>query len=492
MMALSVLSSFCHSFRIGFLRSFVIAAASLWLLGPWGAAAQDDAARSWRAGDHHVHSHRSVNYTEKTDPPVPIAGTDADYPIVVNAMKARRYGLEWMVSTDHGGPDHSEYNLKQAYPELQRSRALVPGLMQFYGMEFDAPGANHTSLIIPKYAGEDSMLYRIERRFGAEEVHPEPPRREADSTMLDALRFMQQFPTPPVLFVNHPSRSDSSLRSYDNNPPSQLRRWNDTAPRVAVGMEGAPGHQGRLRPDGTVPPNADRGSYDESPTRGGFDKMTAVVGGVWDSLLGEGRRWWITSTSDSHHNWRDGGGDFWPGEYSKTYVYADSTYEDVLNGLREGRIFVTLGDLISELYVTADAPGTEQASIGGTLPISEDGTDVKVTIRVRDPDAPNHRGNTPDVQRVDLIVGRVNGPADDPATDTNPTTRVVRRFTAKDWNEKGKYLTMTHRLADVSTGHYLRVRGTNTDQREPKPDPLGENPWTDLWFYSNPIFLEVQ
>jgi len=25
---------------------------------------------------------------------------------------------------------------------------------------------------------------------------------------------------------------------------------------------------------------------------GGFDQMTARLGGFWDSMLGEGRRWW--------------------------------------------------------------------------------------------------------------------------------------------------------------------------------------------------------
>ncbi|WP_353901506.1 hypothetical protein ABUL04_10295 [Micromonospora harpali] len=33
-----------------------------------------------------------------------------------------------------------------------------------------------------------------------------------------------------------------------------------------------------------------------------------------------GRRWWITAISDSHVHWTRGGSDFWPGEYSKTYV----------------------------------------------------------------------------------------------------------------------------------------------------------------------------
>ena len=36
-----------------------------------------------------------------------------------------------------------------------------------------------------------------------------------------------------------------------------------------------------------------RGGYRNAPTLGGFDQMTARLGGFWDSLLGEGRRWWI-------------------------------------------------------------------------------------------------------------------------------------------------------------------------------------------------------
>jgi hypothetical protein len=38
---------------------------------------------------------------------------------------------------------------------------------------------------------------------------------------------------------------------------------------------------------------------------------------------------------------------------------------------------------------------------------------------------------------------------------------------------------------------YLRVRGTSTTELEPQMDDAGENPWTDLWFYSNPIFVET-
>jgi hypothetical protein len=64
-------------------------------------------------------------------------------------------------------------------------------------------------------------------------------------------------------------------------------------------MEGAPGHQaGGLAPDDspkrdqTGQPSGNRGGYgnEKARTFGGFDQMTAIVGGLWDSMLGEGRR----------------------------------------------------------------------------------------------------------------------------------------------------------------------------------------------------------
>ena len=93
-------------------------------------------------------------------------------------------------------------------------------------------------------------------------------------------------------------------------------------------MEGAPGHQAAtLTADGTQkrdrkgrPPVSAGIMETRAGTLGGFDQMTAIVGGFWDSMLGEGRRLWILATSDSHLNYADvtsPGSDFWPGEYSE-------------------------------------------------------------------------------------------------------------------------------------------------------------------------------
>ena len=255
-----------------------------------------------------------------------------------------------------------------------------------------------------------------------------------------------------------------------------------------------------INPDGSHDPNGARGSYGNYPTMGGFDQMTAKVGGLWDSMLGEGRHWWITATSDSHVNWRDGGGDFWPGEYSKTYVKAEKDYADIMESIRNGNVFVTTGDLISELDVKVQAGGKSpwfakskgnSATIGETLTLPGKTKDVTVTIRIKDPNAANTHGDKPKVDHVDLIMGEVTGKVEDRSTATNPTTKVVKTFTEKDWKQNGEYIEITHTLKDVDKDSYIRLRGTNTEQIEPATDPRGEDPWTDLWFYSNPVFIKT-
>jgi hypothetical protein len=212
--------------------------------------------------------------------------------------------------------------------------------------------------------------------------------------------------------------------------------------------------------------------------------MTASLGGLWDSMLGEGRRFWIVATSDSHVHYADTkkpGSDFWPGEYQKTYVKAQRNYEDILDGLRAGRIFVVSGNLIRELDVTAET-NEGRAEMGETLAASK-GTDLRVTIRFRRTAA--------NVDHVDLITGQVHGPVTDRNLDRNETTKLAARFTAKNWVCADDICTITVALPRLDRSIYLRVRGTSTADSEPQMDPPGENPWNDLWFYSNPIFVEV-
>ncbi|MGZ3401507.1 MAG: phosphoesterase [Caulobacteraceae bacterium] len=454
-------------------------------------ACAGEAPRRWLAGDHHVHSRFSgkfVGAVGPEGPPIYALGVDGRYPIPVNAAKARRYGLAWIAATDHGGLSLSHLRYEQEYPELLASRRQVPDLIQFWGLELDTPGGDHSSLILPITPHEREDLRRLEAAYGLREVAGGEAERNATPLMLEALGAMERMSPRPVVIANHPSRSSAGPGRPLGHTLQELRLWNDAAPDVAVGMEGAPGHQAAaLKPAAARADLRGRGFYDRAPTLGGFDEMTAQVGGAWDVLLGEGRRWWITANSDSHHNHADGGEDFWPGEYSKTYVYARRDADDILDGLRRGRVFVTTGDLISELDLAATAGG-RAAGMGDTLEVPRGGA-VRLSIRVRDPAARNAAGRRPQVRRIDVIVGEVRGRG--AAAPARAGARVVRRFTARAWRRRGEILTMSLTLPPLAGDAYVRIRGTDIAEPEPAPDRVGENPWDDLWFYSNPIFLTL-
>jgi hypothetical protein len=441
--------------------------------------------RVWRAGDHHVHSEYSGEFDTSTNPPTFHKGADAVYPIVTNAIMAKNFGLTWAMCTDHGGPTHSKVNLEQAYPDLLRSRRLVPEVLQFWGMEFDAPALDHHTLMIPRHDDEAKMLFELESRFAAREAFPSDPGRNTEAKMIEFLKVARGMPLKPLVIAHHTSRSATGLGVYGQDTPREFRNGHNVAPEVYVGFEGAPGHQAGPLNGGK------RGGYGNYPTHGGFDQMTARVGGLWDSLLGEGRRWWITATSDSHVHWTRGGSDFWPGEYSKTYVLARQDYGDIMDGLRNGRIWVTTGDLVTSLDVTARCQGGVAGS-GETITVSRrQRRDVEIEIRFRPLDGLNANGDHPEVRRVDLIVGQITGPNPDLDADTNPTTKVVARFGPRDWRRQGAEYVIRHTLRDVDGDLYARVRGTSTDEAEPLADGL-ESPWEDLWFYSNPVFVHVR
>ena len=455
------------------------------------APAVEEPAMRWLAGDHHVHSRYSVLWDQESDPPEPRIGAHGVYPIALNALMAKHYGLAWMVTTDHGGRWHSKLYLEEAYPNLQVAREVVPEVIHYYGLELNPPGGDHASVIFPHTHDEARRLYEFESTYDRRNADPSDPDRNSEARMLEALRTLDALADKPVVIANHPSRTAADGAPYGNYTPEEFRAWNDTAPEVAIGMVGSPGHQAiSVNRDGSLRQGGTRGQYSGIRTRGGFDPMTSTLGGLWDSMLGEGRRWWITANSDSHRHWSDGGPDFWPGEYSKTYVYSRENSADVLEALRSGRIFVATGGLVSELYVNAATTSGNVADIGGTIR-SEPGESIVVMIRLRDPDGQNPHGDSPSVHRVDLIAGDITGSVADRTQDSNHTTRIIRRFDESDWTRDGEFISMTERLDDVGGSLYLRVRGTNTTELEPQEDTRGEDPWTDLWFYSNPIFVEA-
>jgi hypothetical protein len=182
-------------------------------------------------------------------------------------------------------------------------------------------------------------------------------------------------------------------------------------------------------------------------------------------------------------NQRDGGSDFDPGEYSKTYVWARPVADDVLDGLRGGRTFAVTGDLIDalDLQVQADDGSGPVGRMGDTLPMKR-GARMRVQLRVHQPSVANAVGQRPALQHLQLIVGSPG--------DGGPQM-LTRRFTAADWQRDGQWYSVTWTLPVPANGGFVRARGSNTAEPTPLADLKGEDPWQDLWFYANPVFIDT-
>lgn len=458
---------------------------------------------AWLAGDHHIHTKYSP---------------DGQYEVAEQVKRARQHGLSWCVITDHGGPRHDKIAVKKVYPELIAAREKYPGIQVFQGLEWNVPEAEHGSVIVPPTRNEAKVVAAFETRFDSKNFSRKgtPANTEADAVA--AVKYLQRLKHKPLFFVNHPARTGRVS-------PAEIRAWSDAGPDVARGFEGAPGHQAA-----TLAGSA-RGHYYKAPSPGscphlphhsyrtwsGYDWYVAQVGGVWDSLLGEGRPWFITANSDSHRHHADrtlvnplpylftghvtatthhshdqsDNIDFWPGEYTKTWVYAQSRAPlAILDGLRSGSMFTSHGDIVDRLEMTA-ASADAMAPMGGTLRLEKGGQDVELQVRLRVPERENFGGRRAAVHHVDVIAGDILGPAKDRDVLTNTTTKVVAQVPAAQMERSGPWLTMRHKFERVTRDFYIRLRGTNRDVDAPQMDTLAVNPWDDLWFYSNPIMVRV-
>jgi hypothetical protein len=178
------------------------------------------------------------------------------------------------------------------------------------------------------------------------------------------------------------------------------------------------------------------------------------------------------------------------------------SYKAVMDGLRAGRVWVDHGRLIKGLdarvRVAGDRRPTTGTPLGGVLHVRR-GTATELTLEIDLQDVPNWAGFIPALNRVDVIVGTVTGPVADRDDFTAPDTRVVKSFEVAPGR---RTLSLTYPLGRLDRPFYLRLRGTDgnrtqpgllgaaVDPHGPQRDALGDaDPWADLWFYTNPIWV---
>ena len=505
--------------KVGITAVKGVVAVGILLLAFLGCQAQQPEAPDtgrWLAGDFH-------NHTFLTD------GSNVPDQVFAHAFQ---FGLDWIANSEHGGAFNRNSEGRSwpadtvflgsppagkmwrwqsiwqySFPLVAKARTTWPDKLIIQGYEWNVPGHDHASVGIVGAAEEGGLaIARHEYLFDDKDSGT-----TADSYLTTSGKIVdhnhakavagvrwldQHYPRSSYFLINHPSR-------WQNYSISAIRDFNDTAPNVAFGFEGMPGHQKA----------AQRGHYDGGPfkdsagkdvtfrarTYGGADYMLARVGGVWDALLGEGRRFFVFVNSDFHTTDHD----FWPGEYAKNRTYVqdmnhDGKYsaDELVAGLRSGNSFVVQGDLIDGLQFSIrcrqqrrDAatgwkvlregtvgaatdrdvlmprePGTEAkdgpvsrvprtaqerlagaAEMGGTLEAQGE-CDPLMTIRFHSP-SKNNNGDTVTVDHIDLIAGEVRGktprfladgvtPNPGYESEINKSSRLMASFTRQEWKEE--------------------------------------------------------
>ncbi len=271
---------------------------------------------------------------------------------------------------------------------------------------------------------------------------------------------------------------------------------------------------------------------------------------MWDAMLSEGRKFWFFASSDWHNRGAFGPldfestNDFWPGEYQDNYTYIidnnpDNPAQDIVDGLRSGNTFAVNGQLIDKMEFVA-CHRDKCATMGETLKVRP-GARIKVVLRVHDPRGKNKSPysfdnpilsqvgieqpiNRPRLAHVELIKGKVSAPVGPKNPDYfNPlapaTTYVAKQWTMEDWGYRPVKTMRYFFKANEDT--YIRSRGSNIPPGTPYARDLDGNPmadnlkdniackdplcpphvngvldydleaWADIWFYSNPIFIEI-
>ncbi len=414
--------------------------------------------------------------------------------------------------------------------------------------------------------------------------------------ILEGIKWMKEFAADTSYFVPAHLERPGLYNATGNNGYNieHLRNFNNTAPNIAFGFESMPGHQAEVN----------RGSYSTTAagggTFGGVGIYAAALGGVWDTLLGEGRNWWFFGSSDYHNrgsfgpDQKESTADFYPGEYTRDFVMVrkganNLSAEAIIDGLRSGNSFVANGNLIDKMSfvvcaynpivpkvafknlmetasVAAAGKGGEVridgcATMGEKLKVRS-GADLLVTVTVNNPRTnyspysfanPSLKQvgitqplNAPVLDHIDLIGGNVTGYVAPAATNyagalgsaaaTNASSKLLKVFNSTNWTASadGKTLTMSYRIPAAKASQYVRLRGTNLPVSTPSETDANGNPlldfianpadqtlpglipctdaacpahlrtvggvkyssmdvaaWSDLWFYSNPVYVEV-
>ena len=90
-----------------------------------------------------------------------------------------------------------------------------------------------------------------------------------------------------------------------------------------------------------------------------------------------------------------------------------------------------------------------------------------------------------------MIRGEIHATSSLDYNDERARAAVEKRVELYEPRKRGEPITLSLTVINVQKSFYVRLRGTSTYENEPLGGLDDEDVWNDLWFYSNPIFVET-
>lgn len=289
--------------------------------------------------------------------------------------------------------DHTDDGLRAATPEyhaaIAAARARAPQMAILTGIEWNVPpgkGQDHAVVLFPPALEDAALTGEFKQTFDDSDKEGENP--ELAEAAFTWLRRQTANGAPAVMFLNHPSRRASDVAAVR----TQLEWLSKVGAGVFVGAEGAPGHQN------ATPLGAYGGALKPVDR---WDPAIAPPGAAWDQMLGAGATLsGALATSDFHGT---GNGDYWPCQFSATWLYArERSAAAALEALRAGTFVGVHGGIARDVQLSLVADGLPRPAMAGEMVGLRTGTPMTIELRATVP-ATDWEGQPNHVDAIELI-----------------------------------------------------------------------------------------
>jgi hypothetical protein len=346
--------------------------------------------------------------------------------------EASRFGCQYLAFTEHA--QYTEY--LEAQPELiAQALTAHPEMVLTNGVEWNSPAGDEerseqVGLLVPGVGAGLPFLREFLKRFDTQVAGV----KTGEATFLEALHFLSehgQGDVRPTAILTHPKGPREAF----------------TVRQIRAGLEVGPALAGLCA--SSRPPEP--GDLEVWP-------WVSRVGGTCDQLFARGCRVVMLAESHLHRHAEEEGGEFWPGEFRRNYIYCpERTEAGFFRGLRSGCSYFVLADIVRDVAFTTSARG-ETIMMGETL-TAEPGRTIAVSLEFIE--------NAP-LEAVELI-GNPGG-----------RVRVVARSRGTALARSAGRTAWTVAVSVGPKACYLRARGS-AHVRQPYP--------MTAWFYTNPLWL---